>query len=74
MKKATRSAEQFTCAALTVQNVAELLNISLSTAYSLVEDAYRNPQHADFKVLRLGKTFRIIKKPFFEYLGIQDGE
>ncbi len=74
MKKSTKSTEQFECAALTVQNVAEMLNIGLSSAYALVEDAYRDPEHANFKVLRLGKAFRITKRSFFDFLGIQEGE
>ena len=32
MAKATRTPEQFECAAITVQNVAEMLNISFSSA------------------------------------------
>lgn len=59
---------------MSVQNIAEMLNISLSTAYDLVLQAYKAGDHAAFKVIRCGRTYRVIRQSFFEYLfGTQEG-
>ncbi len=74
MKKSTKTPEQFESAVITVQNVAEMLNISLSSAYELVLQAYEAGDKADFKVLRCGRTYRVIKQSFFDFLfGTQKG-
>ena len=72
MKKTIMPAEPHECVTLRVEDCANILGISLSTAYALVERAFT--EHTMFKVLRLGKTYRIIKQSFFDYvLGEQKG-
>lgn len=73
MSKSKRTLEQFECAAITVQNVAEMLNISLSSAYELVEEAYDAGEKASFKVVRCGRAYRVIKQSFFDFLGMPKG-
>ncbi len=66
MKKTIMPAEPHECVTLRVEDCANILGISLSTAYALVERAFT--EHTMFKVLRLGKTYRIIKQSFFDYV------
>lgn len=73
MSKSKRTPEQFECAAITVQNVAEMLNISLSSAYELVVEAYDAGEKASFKVVRCGRAYRVIKQSFFDFLGMPKG-
>lgn len=65
--------QQYECAVITVQNVSELLNISLSAAYDLVIHAYESGSTGDFKVIRCGRAYRIIKQSFFDFLGVSKG-
>ena len=66
MKKTIMPTEQHECVTLRVEDCANILGISLSSAYTLVERAFND--HAPFKVLRLGKSYRIIKQSFFDYV------
>ena len=72
MKKTIMPTEPQECVTLRVEDCATILRISLSTAYSLVERAFN--EQSMFKVLRLGKTYRIIKQSFFDFVyGEQKG-
>ncbi len=66
MKKAKPPDKHHECLTLRVEDCANILGISLSSAYSLVEQAYIN--HAPFKVLRIGKSYRILKASFFDFV------
>ena len=72
MKKTIMPAEPHECVTLRVEDCANILGISLSTAYTLVERAFN--EQSMFKVLRLGKTYRIVKESFFDFVfGEQKG-
>jgi hypothetical protein len=43
-----------------------MLGISMSAAYSMIEDAFKNG--SPFKVLRIGKCYRILKDSFLNYI------
>jgi len=49
------------CRAYTVEEIAEILNIGRTSAYSLVKEGH-------FKVVRVGNAIRISKKSFDEWL------
>ncbi len=72
MKKTDTSTKSHECVTLRVEDCANILGVSLSTAYALVERAFT--ANAPFKVLRLGKSYRIIKQSFYDYVfGEQKG-
>ena len=48
------------------KNLQELLGIGRTRAYELVKEAYKTQQ--PFKVIKLGKLYRIPKKPFDDWL------
>ena len=66
MKKAKQPDKHHECLTLRVEDCANILGISMSSAYALVEQAFTN--HAPFKVLRIGKSYRILEDSFFEYV------
>ena len=45
-----------------IEDLQELLGIGRTRAYQLVKEAYEKQQ--PFKVIKLGKLYRIPKKPF----------
>lgn len=49
----------------TVENVADILGIGRSSAYSLVKEGH-------FKIVRIGTTIRVSKKSFDEWLDKQN--
>ena len=66
MKRTTTITEQQECVTLRVEDCAVMLGISMSAAYSMIEDAFKNV--APFKVLRIGKCYRILKDSFLSYV------
>ena len=60
------------CITLRVEDTAKILGISLSAAYTMTEKAFKNGE--PFKVLRIGKSYRILKASFLEYLYGKGGE
>lgn len=72
MKKTIMPTEPHECLTLRVEDCANILGISLSSAYTLVERAFKEQRF--FKVLRIGKSYRIIERSFYDYvLGEQKG-
>ena len=65
MKKTT-TVETPECVTLRVEDTATILGISLSAAYNMIEKAYK--EGAPFKVLRIGKSYRILKESFYDYV------
>lgn len=60
------------CLTITVDEAAVILGISRSLAYSCIEQAFL--EHGPFKVLRIGKCYRVLKASFYEYvLGQTEG-
>ena len=49
-----------------IEDLQELLGIGRTRAYELVKEAYKTQQ--PFKVIKLGKLYRIPKKPFDDWL------
>lgn len=49
-----------------------MLGVSMSAAYALIEQAYQSG--CPFKVLRIGRVYRILKASFLAYLYGEDGE
>lgn len=66
MKRTTTITEPQECVTLRVEDCAVMLGISMSAAYSMIEDAFKNG--APFKVLRIGKCYRILKDSFLNYI------
>lgn len=54
------------CLTLRVDEAAIILGISLSAAYTLVEESYRTG--SNFVVLKIGRSYRILKESFYDYL------
>lgn len=54
------------CLTITVDEAATILGVSRSLAYTYVEQAFQN--HEPFKVLKIGKCYRILKDSFFDYV------
>lgn len=54
------------CLTITVDDAATILGISRSSAYALAEQAFK--EHKWFKVLRIGKSYRILRESFFSYI------
>lgn len=54
------------CLTITVDEAAVVLGISRSSAYQMAELAFKN--HGPFKVLRIGKCYRILKESFYRYI------
>ncbi len=54
------------CLTITVDDAATILGISRSSAYSLAEQAFK--EHKWFKVLRIGKSYRILRESFYSYI------
>ena len=66
MKKTIMPTEQHECVMLRVEDCANILGVSLSSAYALVERAFKD--HAPFKVLKIGKCYRILKESFYDFV------
>ena len=49
-----------------VEDLQNLLGIGRTRAYQLVKEAYEKQQ--PFKVIKLGKLYRIPKKPFDDWM------
>ena len=54
------------CLTITVDDAATILGISRSSAYALAEQAFK--EHKWFKVLRIGKSYRILRESFYSYV------
>ncbi|MCQ2434867.1 MAG: helix-turn-helix domain-containing protein [Oscillospiraceae bacterium] len=54
------------CLTITVDDAATILGISRSSAYTLAEQAFK--EHKWFKVLRIGKSYRILRESFYSYI------
>ncbi len=54
------------CLTITVDDAAIILGISRSSAYALAEQAFK--EHKWFKVLRIGKSYRILRESFYSYV------
>ena len=54
------------CLTITVDDAATILGISRSSAYALAEQAFK--EHKWFKVLRIGKSYRILRESFYSYI------
>ncbi|MBR5371745.1 MAG: helix-turn-helix domain-containing protein [Oscillospiraceae bacterium] len=54
------------CLTITVDEVAAILGISRSLAYSFVEQSFID--HSPIKVLKIGKCYRVLRQSFFEYV------
>ena len=46
---------------LTVQDIKQILNISINAAYNLIHSK-------SFPVIRIGNSFRVPKEPFYEWM------
>ncbi len=62
----SNASKQPECLTMTVSDVAVILGISKGAAYTFVEEAMRDG--SGIKVLRIGKSLRIIKRSFYETL------
>ena len=65
--KTTNTMDSPQCVTLTVEDTAKILGISLSSAYTMTEKAFKTGE--PFRVIRIGKSYRIMKKSFFDYIG-----
>ncbi|MBP0974226.1 MAG: helix-turn-helix domain-containing protein [Oscillospiraceae bacterium] len=72
MKRSTVITEPQECVTLRVEDCAVMLGVSMSAAYALIEQAFQTG--SPFKVLRIGKVYRILKASFLEYLYGEGGE
>ncbi|MCR4647203.1 MAG: helix-turn-helix domain-containing protein [Oscillospiraceae bacterium] len=59
------------CITLRVEDTAKILGISLSAAYTMTEKAYQSGQ--PFKVLKIGRSYRILKQSFFNFVNCGEG-
>ena len=71
-RRTTTITEPQECVTLRVEDCAVMLGISMSAAYSMIEDAFKNG--TPFKVLRIGKCYRILKDSFLAYVFGKDGD
>lgn len=67
IKMTANSATSTTCTkkTYTVQEVAQMLDISMTSAYSFIREKH-------FKAFKIGRTIRISKQSFDEWLENQD--
>ena len=49
----------------TAEEIMAILKIGETTAYALIRDAYKNNKY--FKVLKVGKLYRIPKQSFYNW-------
>ena len=71
MKNTTAITESPECITLRVEDTAKILGISLSAAYTMTEKAYKSGD--PFKVLRIGRSYRILKQSFYNYINSGEG-
>ena len=71
MTDQTNIAEPYTCATISVADCATILGISKSAAYTMTEKAYKSGQ--PFKVIRIGRSYRILKQSFFNFINCGEG-
>ncbi|MCR4643845.1 MAG: helix-turn-helix domain-containing protein [Oscillospiraceae bacterium] len=67
-KHTTESSE---CITLRVEDTAKILGISLSAAYNMVDRAYKSG--GPFHVIKIGRSFRIMKESFYHFLDCGEG-
>ena len=56
----------------TVAEIQKLLGVSKNKAYALVHKAWE--EEAPFRVIKVGEEYRIPKRQFEKWLGIENGE
>lgn len=52
---------------LTVSEIAQVLGLGRTSAYTLVQSALDDPEHAPFKAIRLGGRLLVSKQSFAEF-------
>ena len=51
-----------------VSDIMSMLNISRASAYKFIQKVHK--ENGPFPVLKIGKNYRIPKKPFDEWIGM----
>ncbi len=57
---------QSECLTITVDEVAAILGVSRTLAYSFIEQSYQNK--GPIKVLKIGRCFRVLRASFLSYV------